>query len=472
MLLPERVNRVLSVREYASALATDRVVRRHRRLSEPTVLSGEVDPETIESWLAEADCDAIIFPQSASPAPRRRRRRASSFHLSLDERDSLVASMQAKVEEERSAEIQVPKKLAAWGGSLDLRAKPLQADDLFHLEFLLKFNYPHTFLSLAKCFIKDREALPLVAALRCNYVLTELDLSGTKVTDATIDGLADTLRDNPTTLTSIDLRLTQISERGADRILQMVDKTPSLTRINGICVRDLENSTCVDLSRMSLRIPEALMLRRWLSPSLKSLFLAENLFDDRAAEILAEILRLRPSLTKVNLDNNRIGPRGIDSMVKSLGNLKSFSISANLIDGDDAATQNLLKTLRTKNSTLTHLDVSQNNISAEKELQERIKVNRALLHTPQSFSNLVDQRWSDPPQRAQTCSYEPSLSFDQEYIRRERRLQNEWPLLVFDDENGDDYILHPESDARRAPKPRMARHLRPPTVESLIEKYI
>ena len=102
----------------------------------------------------------------------------------------------------------------------------------------------------------------------------------------------------------------------------------------------------------------------------------------------------------------------------------------------------LLDVLR-RNTTLTALDVSGNDIEEfqEKELQAKVTVNRALTHNPDSFISFLDERYKkDDFAYEADGGYRLTLNLDMKYIDHEKRRRTV-PVVTFDDEKGDDYIL-------------------------------
>lgn len=485
------INCIQSVRDYVNKLKIKRLVPQvlERRLSEPARLQGTVASETIALWQAEAegkvdilnagwreesDCDGVSNHFTAEPTHRATTtpendilqhavvpRRARSFIYSPEERDavSLCRSKEHETEQEASAEALVPRKFAHWDYSddciLDLHARALENDDFYVLEFVLRFNYPVRSISLSCCYVTNGHALGIVRALRYNYVVQSLDLSRTRLTDAILLELAKALQRNAT-LTVLDLRQVEgLTELGAARLFRLFRETPSLQVVNGLPLRDLEQNppTNLNLSNKCLRATEAVLLIRALASvqSLASLVLSGNEFDDQATATLVAIVKTHPRLNSLNLDNNRIGPVGLKYIVNCIEVcpwLTSLSLASNnlVVSGlDTSILRELLYVLRFRNTTLTALNVAHNSVPQhlQQELDAHTSVNRALLYNQCTFEAFLDDRFKScirntPPDGG----YELTLKFDPEYIRHERQVRD-LPVLVFDDDDGDDYQLHP-----------------------------
>lgn len=484
------VNCIQSVRDYVNKLKIKRLVPQvlDQRLSEPALLQGSVAAETIALWQAERRMDSLndglreededdgvsnhltaeaIQRTSTTQENNRlqnevRLRRALSFIQSPEERDAvaLCRSKELEVEQEESAEALVPRKFAYWNynddeATVDVHARALEKDDFYMLEFVLRFNYPVRTMSLSRCFVTNDNALGIVRALRYNFVVQSLNLSGTRLTDTIVLELAEALHRNPT-LTVLDLRQVDgLTESGAARLFRLFRDTPSLEVVNGLPLRDLERNPPTDLSLSNklLRATEAVLLIRALASvqNLASLVLSSNEFDDRATATLVAIVKTHPRLSFLDLDNNRIGPVGLKHIVNCIEGcpwLTSLSLASNNIVAsgfDTSSLMDLLCALRLRNTTLTALNVAHNNVPQhlQQELDARTSVNRALLHNQRTFETFLDDRFKPgirniPPDGG----YELTLKFDPDFIRHERE-ERDLPVLLFDDDDGDDYELHP-----------------------------
>jgi len=407
---------------------------------------GEKEAEAAEEVAAE---------EEAREEPPPARRRARSLLLSPTEKDArlLRAETEPRSVQEQADEVQVPKKISYWNaghmkGELLLASKSLQKDDFYLLEYLLRFNYPIRSLSLSRCFMRDEDALNLVRALRSNYVLTDLDVSKTKITDKTADALAEVLSDNYT-MRRIDVRLNDISEGAAERLARAFRSTDNLVALNCLPLREFLETPpeTVKLTGLELRLPEAIMLRDTLTvPSITSLDLSANSLDHKAIAVVAGITASHPNVERLNLSSNSAGARGVEAIADMLATNRSI-VDLKIAENDATAAggfgvNRLLDVLR-RNTTLTALDVSGNDIEEfqEKELQAKVTVNRALTHNPDSFISFLDERYKkDDFAYEADGGYRLTLNLDMKYIDHEKRRRTV-PVVTFDDEKGDDYIL-------------------------------
>ena len=121
------------------------------------------------------------------------------------------------------------------------------------------------------------------------------------------------------------------------------------------------------------------------------------------------------------------------------------------------------------NRTLTHLDISENEIdeAKEREIQEKVSVNRAVNHTQQSFVEFLDSRYApDEYDTNETGGYIINLELSREYLETEKRSRPP-PRVRFDEpqpykpwrdaDGGDDWSLLEPEPMRRATRAKLKR---------------
>ena len=235
--------------------------------------------------------------------------------------------------------------------------------------------------------------------------------------------LRDTLRRETETLTDLDLSHNQLDARA-------VAASPPRDPLRVV----------PPFSRRIYIYPRARELRVIL-PDPLSLSLSLSL-----SQVVAGLARSHTRLRSLNLESNLAGPEGLRSLADMLlanRSLTTLKMATNDAGRDAQGVRRLLEVLRV-NTTLTALDVAANDLSHDdtNELEARVSVNRALVHTPRTFIDMLDARYK----RSDTTisrdgGYRLTLRKDAAYIEHEKRTCAP-ATLAFDDDAGDDYFLN------------------------------
>ena len=375
---------------------------------------------------------------------------------------------------------------------LNLASKSLQKDDFYFLAFALRFNHPLRAISLSRCFVTDADAAELARALSRNYVLTALDLSQTKITDRAVGDFRRTLSENAV-LAELDLRINNLSAEGSVALYEAAagDAAPApgaggaaddaprrevpLRRLNGVPLRawKAKPPAFVQLTKAQMRLPEAIVLRQTLRASpagtLTTLDLSDNEIDGKAAEVIAEVCVRACALSTLELARNALGPDGVKALARMLAanvSLTSVSLAENQLTRKGAHLEGVevLEDVLRRNSTLTALDVDRNEIpdSLALQLQDRVRVNRALTHTPATYMAFLDDHIPDfaaqlpeydPAEKARQSEvsaqggYAVTLEKDARYVRAEN-LVLPTPYVFLNEYSGDSYTLAPQNYAK------------------------
>ena len=153
-----------------------------------------------------------------------------------------------------------------------------------------------------------------------------------------------------------------------------------LRRLNGVPLRawKAKPPAFVQLTKAQMRLPEAIVLRQTLRASpagtLTTLDLSDNEIDGKAAEVIAEVCVRACALRTLELARNTLGPDGVKALARMLAenvSLTSVSLAANQLTRKGAHLEGVefLEDVLRRNSTLTALDVDQNEIPDSLSLQ-------------------------------------------------------------------------------------------------------
>ena len=222
-------------------------------------------------------------------------------------------------------------------------------------------------LNLALKSIRDKGANLLAQALGVNTSLSSLDLSDNNIRDKRANLFAQALRVN-TSLSSLDLGGNFIGDKGANSLAQALRVNTSLSSLN--------------LSRCPIRDVGANSLAQALrvNTSLSFLDLSVCCISDEGANSLAQALRVNTSLSSLYLGGNFIGDKGANSLSQAFRvntSLTFLNLSNNYIRDEGA--NSLAQALRV-NSSLSSLNLSDCSISdvGANSLAQALRVNTSL----------------------------------------------------------------------------------------------
>lgn len=152
----------------------------------------------------------------------------------------------------------------------------LSVGDMWALELLVNLHAPTT-VNLIGRQIGDNGLVSLGKSIEANGSLTNLDLSGNKLTDPTV--LADVLEKEDASLKVLHLRTNQICDKGIVNLCSGLEYNTSLTKLH------LRNNKLTDEAARAL----AKVLKK--NTSLTELDLSANNLTEAAALALADVLR-------------------------------------------------------------------------------------------------------------------------------------------------------------------------------------
>nr|XP_058957825.1 NLR family CARD domain-containing protein 3-like [Pocillopora verrucosa] len=272
----------------------------------------------------------------------------------------------------------------------------------------LKCNKLLTTLDLSYNEIGDDGAAALGECLKYNKSLTTLHLSDNEIGNDGAAALGECLKSNKS-LTTLDLSFNKIGDNGAAALVECLKDNKSLTTLYfsdnkigddgaaalGECLKYNKSLTTLYLSFNKIGDDSAAALGEYLKykKSLTTLDLSHNeIGDDGAAAALGECLKYNKSLTTLDLGHNEIGDDGAAALGECLKNNKSLTtldLSGN-VTGDDgaAALGECLKYYK----SLTTLDLSDNEIGNDgaAALGECLKSNKSLTTLDLSYNKIGD----------------------------------------------------------------------------------
>ncbi|XP_044179145.1 protein NLRC3-like [Acropora millepora] len=211
--------------------------------------------------------------------------------------------------------------------------------------------------------IGDLGTEAICKAMQSNHVTTHLILGGNKIGDSGAEALAEALKSPATQLSYLHLYRCQITSLGVKILAGSLQTNQSLTHLG------LGSSS---ISCSATALAEALQFNRTLT----HLDLSYNKISDTEAIQLAQtLLDKNSTLTCLDLSDNNIGAEeeassSISCSVTALAEalqlnrtLTHLGLSNNQISDTEAI--QLAQTLLDKNKTLTYLDLSRNNIGVK-----------------------------------------------------------------------------------------------------------
>ncbi|XP_067016471.1 NLR family CARD domain-containing protein 3-like, partial [Acropora muricata] len=254
---------------------------------------------------------------------------------------------------------------------LVLADNSIQDSGALALADALQTNSTLTQLGLLANGIGNLGIEAICKALQFNHVITHLDLRNNTIGDSGAEALAGALQLPATQLSHLDLEGCEIISLGVESFAGALQTNRSLTHLSlaGLGISYSGNAPAEAIQFTRTLIP--------LDPSCSGIGDLETEAICKVTthlQILAGALQTNRSLTHLNLRNNEIS--------------------------DTEAIQ-LAQTLLDKNSTLTCLDLSDNNIGAEEEasssiscsvtaLAEALQLNRTLTHLELSNNQISD----------------------------------------------------------------------------------
>ncbi|XP_072894538.1 NACHT, LRR and PYD domains-containing protein 3-like isoform X1 [Hemitrygon akajei] len=200
--------------------------------------------------------------------------------------------------------------------------------------------------------LKDSGVEDLVSALSTNPSLTELDLSDNKLRDSGVKLLSAALRNPECKIQKLWLRDVDLKDSGAEDLVSALSTKPSLTELN-LSDNELGDSG-VKLVSAALRNPECKIQKLWLR---------DVDLTDSGAKDLVSALSTNPSLTELNLSDNKLGDSGVKLVSAALRNpeCKIQKLGLRGVGLTDSGAEDLVSALSTKPS-LTELDLSLNEL--------------------------------------------------------------------------------------------------------------
>ncbi|MBS0359701.1 MAG: NACHT domain-containing protein [Proteobacteria bacterium] len=225
-----------------------------------------------------------------------------------------------------------------------------------------------TSLDLRNKQIGDVGVKEIVRVLESNTTLMHLKLRRNQISGTGATEIARALEKN-TTLTSLDLEENQIGEAGAREIARALEKNTTLTSL--------------DLGFNRIGAVGAGEIARGLekNTTLTNLNLRSNQISEVGTKEIAKALEKNTTLMSLNLSWNQIGDIEAKEVAKALESnmtLTSLSLWSNEIS--DAGATEIARALE-KNTTLTSLDLSYNQIGAvgATEIARALKKNKMLV---------------------------------------------------------------------------------------------
>jgi Ran GTPase-activating protein (RanGAP) involved in mRNA processing and transport len=226
-----------------------------------------------------------------------------------------------------------------------------------------------TTLDLSYQKLNAEDAKDLAKALETNASLTSISLNYNDIGDAGAKDLAKALETNAS-LTSINLKGNQIGAAGAKDLAKALATNASLTSIS------------LNYNEIGAEGAKALARALETNASLTAIDLRHgNAIGDEGAKALAHALETNASLTAVNLQSNDIGAAGAKDLAKALET--NASLTAIYLWGNnkigDAGAKALAKALET-NASLTVIDLTENAIgdAGAKALARALETNASL----------------------------------------------------------------------------------------------
>ncbi|XP_059817820.1 NACHT, LRR and PYD domains-containing protein 3-like isoform X3 [Hypanus sabinus] len=216
--------------------------------------------------------------------------------------------------------------------------------------------------------LTDSGAEDLVSALSTNPSLTELNLSNNKLGDSGVKLVSAALRNRECKIQRLGLRNVGLTDSGAEDLVSALSTNPSLTELD-LSDNKLGDSG-VKLVSAALRNPEC---------KIQKLRLGNVGLTDSGAEDLVSALSTNPSLTLLNLSLNKLGDSGVKLVLSALRNpeCKIQRMGLYRVGLTDSGAEDLVSALST-NPSLTELDLSENKLG-----DSGVKLVSAALRNPE-----------------------------------------------------------------------------------------
>ncbi|XP_059814591.1 NACHT, LRR and PYD domains-containing protein 3-like isoform X4 [Hypanus sabinus] len=205
-------------------------------------------------------------------------------------------------------------------------------------------------LNLQDCHIQCEGIQRLGSGL---HKCQELSLNNNKLGDSGVKLVSAALRNPECKIQRLWLRDVGLTDSGAEDLVSALSTNPSLTELN-LSGNKLGDSG-VKLVSAALRNPECKIQRLWLR---------DVGLTDSGAEDLVSALSTNPSLTVLNLSDNKLGDSGVKLVSAALRNpeckiQKLWLINVGLTD---SGAEDLVSALST-NPSLTGLDLGSNSLT-------------------------------------------------------------------------------------------------------------
>ncbi|XP_059818105.1 NACHT, LRR and PYD domains-containing protein 14-like [Hypanus sabinus] len=208
-------------------------------------------------------------------------------------------------------------------------------------------------LGLREVGLTDSGAEDLASALSTNRSLTGLSLSYNKLGDSGVKLVSAALRKSECKIQKLGLRDVGLTDSGAEDLASALSTKPSLTGLN-LGDNKLGDSG-VKLVSAALRKSEC---------KIQKLGLNNVGLTDSGAEDLVSALSTNPSLTELNLSDNKLGDSGVKLVSAALRNreCKIQKLWLNNVGLTDSGAEDLVSALST-NPSLTELNLSENSLT-------------------------------------------------------------------------------------------------------------
>ncbi|XP_072894658.1 uncharacterized protein [Hemitrygon akajei] len=164
-------------------------------------------------------------------------------------------------------------------------------------------------LRLGMVGLTDSGAEDLASALSTKPSLTELDLSYNKLGDLGVKLLSAALVNSECKIQKLRMRDVGLTDSGAEDLASALSTKPSLTELDLSCNKLGDSG--VKLVSAALRNPEC---------KIQKLRLYNVGLTDSGAEDLISALSTKPSLTGLDLSDNKLGDSGVKLVSAALGN--------------------------------------------------------------------------------------------------------------------------------------------------------
>jgi len=269
-----------------------------------------------------------------------------------------------------------------------------------------------TNVDLSNCKVSDAEAVKLAEFLKTNTTLLKLDLNYNQITSVGCTAFVEALKINKTLtelnvswnhmgetvkafeqVTAVNKTVKILSHSNKSFILQEDKKTPEQKKADEEKKAEEDRKKAEEEKKkaeVKVRIdpdhPQH-KRRKQIFNSLKEgkleaeeIDLSNSKVSDEDAIVLAGLLRANPTIRKLKLDYNQIGPKGCEALCNALKDnkvLTSLDLSWNRIG---VAAVNLILDLLTENKTIIELPLQSNQFEALPQrmnpIYEKLKFNK------------------------------------------------------------------------------------------------